>query len=451
MDPKSENAALWPTSSQNPSNAIVGIGGNGVVNSVLKLFGVEECPEECKSPLDLTDNRPLREFCGHIRCRRCLIKTSSCFQCAKAQATPSSASSARKAITSNSSVATLPAQHKFDSTPPVRSCPANLRVYGLRTLPPASATIATRTTLSLETAATAKVSKSQSSGSDSSSLDPNKENNKKKRNPVVIHDHISVIPGEPTMFECNVCMKRFKTRAHIKYHEFCQNSENEKPFKCEQCGHRNPFIVIFAGERPYVCPQCGKGFNQRGKVTRHMRSHTGEKPFVCDQCGRGFPNAQALRSHNLIHTGERPFSCKYCNKGFTGMTNLKKHIITHTGERPYVCTHCGKSFGLKWTLDHHLRTHSSERPYACDQCTRAFSNSKDLRRHLVIHSGERPFKCWICTTTFRRKDNLDRHIKNTHNQPKEVAKQLANEAAAEYLAINANSPVPASKVNSAVM
>jgi len=48
--------------------------------------------------------------------------------------------------------------------------------------------------------------------------------------------------------------------------------------------------------------------------------------------------------------------------------------------------------------------------------------------------GERPFKCWICGTAFRRKDNLDRHIKNTHNQPKEVAKQLANEAAAEYLA-----------------
>ncbi len=65
--------------------------------------------------------------------------------------------------------------------------------------------------------------------------------------------------------------------------------------------------------------------------------------------------------------------------------------------------------------------------------------------------GERPFKCWICGTAFRRKDNLDRHIKNTHNQPKEVAKQLANDAAAEYLLINASSPVPVSKVNSAVI
>lgn len=69
--------------------------------------------------------------------------------------------------------------------------------------------------------------------------------------------------------------------------------------------------------------------------------------------------------------------------------------------------------------------------------------------------GERPFKCWICGTAFRRKDNLDRHIKNTHNQPKEVAKKLANEAAAEYLKQTTKNQslgnIPVSKVNSVVM
>ena len=64
--------------------------------------------------------------------------------------------------------------------------------------------------------------------------------------------------------------------------------------------------------------------------------------------------------------------------------------------------------------------------------------------------GERPFKCWICGTAFRRKDNLDRHIKNTHNQPKEVAKQLANEAAAEYMAqTKANQVVAAAAARAA--
>ena len=29
-------------------------------------------------------------------------------------------------------------------------------------------------------------------------------------------------------------------------------------------------------ERPHICPTCGKGFTQKGKVTRHMRAHSGK-------------------------------------------------------------------------------------------------------------------------------------------------------------------------------
>ncbi|CAL8132716.1 unnamed protein product [Orchesella dallaii] len=163
-----------------------------------------------------------------------------------------------------------------------------------------------------------------------------------------------------------------------------------------------------------------------------------------------------MRSHILIHTGERPFACTYCSKRFTGMTNLKKHLISHTGERPFTCTHCGKSFGLMRTRDLHLKTHSKERHYKCDQCSRAFSERKDLRRHLIIHSGERPFSCWICGKSFRRKDNLDRHIHKNHKQTKEVARKLANEAAAEYLRNNARGQtrqhnIPTRKISSVVI
>jgi KRAB domain-containing zinc finger protein len=47
-------------------------------------------------------------------------------------------------------------------------------------------------------------------------------------------------------------MKKFKTKAHIKYHEFCQNGE--KPFKCEQCG---------------------QGFIAKSHYEYHLRTHTG--------------------------------------------------------------------------------------------------------------------------------------------------------------------------------
>jgi hypothetical protein len=71
----------------------------------------------------------------------------------------------------------------------------------------------------------------------------------------------------------------------------------------------------------------------------------------------------------------------------------------------------------------------------------------------IMNVGDLPFKCWICKAACRRKDNLYRHIKNTHKQPKQVAKVLANETAAEYLAKSkqASVAVPASEVNSAVM
>ena len=172
-------------------------------------------------------------------------------------------------------------------------------------------------------------------------------------------------------------------------------------------------LNVIAGERPYKCPKCGKAFNQQGKVTRHMRSHSGERPFCCPQCRRSFISRQALAAHYLIHTGEKPYVCEYCGKGFTGLANLKKHSIIHTGKfeiyhsftcrmfvmiqlgildyspgkRPFQCHVCSKSFALKWTLDLHLRTHSAERPFLCEKCPRAFTNSKDLRRHSLIHTG----------------------------------------------------------------
>jgi uncharacterized Zn-finger protein len=55
------------------------------------------------------------------------------------------------------------------------------------------------------------------------------------------------------MFQCNVCAKKFKTKAHVKYHEFCLNGT--KPFKCETCG---------------------QGFVAKSHFEYHLRTHTGK-------------------------------------------------------------------------------------------------------------------------------------------------------------------------------
>lgn len=233
--------------------------------------------------------------------------------------------------------------------------------------------------------------------------------------------HISIIPGPPEKYKCDVCGKIFANKKGKSYHDACITGI--KPYKCMVCDRsfvkRSQFEYherMHTGYKPFECTLCEKAFPQKNKLNRHMYSHKEEKRFKCFECGKGYSKRDDLINHSNIHAGVTPYICTICDKSFRVLTNLKRHMRTHSNERPHMCEQCGKSFKDKCLLVRHRRTHGKERPFSCADCIRVFLSKSELRRHLAVHSDEKPFTCKFCDTVFRRKDNLKRHIRHHHSE-----------------------------------
>ncbi|XP_054004024.1 zinc finger protein 782-like [Hylaeus anthracinus] len=231
--------------------------------------------------------------------------------------------------------------------------------------------------------------------------------------------HISIIPGTPEKYKCNICSKIFRNKKGKCYHDACLTGV--KPYKCSFCdrtfikrSHFEYHERVHRGYKPFKCNLCEKAFPQRNKLNRHMYSHNKEKQFVCTKCNKRYSKRDDLKNHLDAHNGIKKYSCKACEKTFGILTNLKRHLKTHTNERPHVCDQCSKSFKDKSLLIRHKKTHGKDRPFSCAHCNRVFLSKSELRRHLTVHSEEKPFSCEYCQTVFRRKDNLHRHIRHHH-------------------------------------
>ncbi|XP_050461374.1 zinc finger protein 888-like isoform X1 [Cataglyphis hispanica] len=233
--------------------------------------------------------------------------------------------------------------------------------------------------------------------------------------------HITIIPGTPEKYKCNVCSKIFRNKKDKCYHDACVTGI--KPYQCTFCdksfvkrSHFEYHERVHKGHRPYKCNLCEKAFPQQNKLNRHMFSHSKEKQFVCPECNKRYSKRDDLKNHINVHNATAMYKCKSCDKSFRILTNLKRHMRTHTSERSHTCDECNKSFKDRFLLKRHKRTHERERPFSCAHCNKVFLSKSELRRHLTVHSDEKPFSCEYCQTPFRRKDNLNRHIRHHHTE-----------------------------------
>ncbi|KAI9644573.1 zinc-finger protein [Ciborinia camelliae] len=130
-----------------------------------------------------------------------------------------------------------------------------------------------------------------------------------------------------------------------------------------------------------------EGFSQRGKLERHMASHTGFKECTCDfpGCGKTFAAAQSLKQHYRLHTGEKPWKCRYCPKSFPQQSACTVHERIHTQEKPLVCVICGKTFSESSNLAKHRKTHGERGHFECPECPKTFHRLDQLKRHAEMH------------------------------------------------------------------
>lgn len=113
--------------------------------------------------------------------------------------------------------------------------------------------------------------------------------------------------------------------------------------------------TVFQVQKPFSCSMCPRGFNSKGHLNEHMRSHTGEKPYSCSGCGMKFRLKTTRERHfQNMHNAQKPYTCPVCHKGFVERYYYVIHMRIHTGERPFSCSVCGKSYRERKLLTKHI-------------------------------------------------------------------------------------------------
>ena len=144
---------------------------------------------------------------------------------------------------------------------------------------------------------------------------------------------------------------------------------------------------------PAPCPLCSRQFGHRGKLNRHVLSHTGEKPHPCPLCDARFRSNYALQRHVNSHSGAKKYFCDDCEKGFSSKEHLARHFKGRK-HQPFTCQTCGGTFFRTSSLQSHKCDLQAPVPppqsdfssLVCTVCNRGFTSPVKLTLHYLSKS-----------------------------------------------------------------
>ncbi|CAG0898567.1 unnamed protein product, partial [Cyprideis torosa] len=262
-----------------------------------------------------------------------------------------------------------------------------------------------------------------------------------------IHDNHHWIRAGDKAFSCSICVKEFRSKSLIHYHEKKHSEGIESG--CAHCdqpsrlveGLQLVVLPVYVPSSTCVVKLRNKNFFNNihfhnkilAPTIEHdvtvfvinflkMNSEIEKEPSGIEipraDDGYALPKFEANEmltdQHEFRESEETPLLTDFVpgstdNNNQTSGARAPDQIEVSEDEGPvrkgknsrihcqqkkrFICGVCGKSVSTKQNLQSHEFIHTGEKPFACRICGKSFADRSALGRHELIHSGEKPFAC----------------------------------------------------------